>query len=120
MSYTDDYPTIVQQQVVDAVITNWRERVMQPTYGCDVANILFDPSNAVMRSDVASQIFQKLTILCPRAKVAGVTLTLDDNATNLIKINVTFSSQFIDHSLAITVPVTQATSSDSVVSDGSI
>jgi phage baseplate assembly protein W len=115
LATTDDYGSIVTGQVQDALITNHRERVMQADYGCDIHSYLFDPSDSLVRQDTAREVQNRLTSLVPRAQVNNVAIGLEAGAPQMVRIAVSFTAQFVDHSLAVAVPVDQTTASDSVV-----
>jgi len=71
---TQDYGQIVRQQIVDALVTNAKERVMRPDYGADIQSLLFDGADSLVRADVASTVKERLGILVPRATIKSVTL----------------------------------------------
>ena len=113
---TDVYGRIVQDQVIDAVITNARERVMRPDYGANLQGSLFDPSDKVVRADMARAVQQRLEVLTPRASIDSVEITNTVGSENLVRVHVNFTSQFVAQSLAVDVPLnTPATTDESVI-----
>ena len=102
---TEDYEEIVRGQVIDAVATNAGERLMNPTWGCNLRDRVFDPSDSLVRSDVAGQIRRKLPNFVPRAVVTGVDLAIDDNQPNLVRVNVGYKASSYSPEVNVSVPV---------------
>lgn len=92
---TPSYSQIVKGQVIDAVTTNQGERLMNPTYGCNILANLFDPGDTLVQSDVAGQIAAKLPNFVPRALVSDVALAPQPGADGTIIVNIRYAeSQF--------------------------
>lgn len=102
---TQDYRHIVQYQVIDTLMTNRGERVMRPTYGCDFQNSLFEPSDLLVRQDLAGQIRDKLTLLCPRAIVSKVKVEPLYNMPNIVEVQVTYRTSAYDSDVTVTQQV---------------
>ncbi len=110
---TQDYGQIVRQQIVDALVTNARERVMRPDYGADIQSLLFDGADSLVRADVAATVKERLSILVPRATIKSVTLItdrtelsvqgIDSDGRNVVLINVIYATRLIEGSLAVVV-----------------
>lgn len=110
---TSDYRQIVRGQIIDALTTNARERVMRPDYGADIRSLLFDGADALVRGDVANAVKDRLGILVPRASVKTVILTsdpgtlqlrgIDTDGTNLVCIDVEYTTRVFEESLAVVV-----------------
>jgi phage baseplate assembly protein W len=110
---TQDYGQIVRQQIVDALVTNAKERVMRPDYGADIQSLLFDGADSLVRADVASTVKERLGILVPRATIKSVTLIteptelsirgIDSDGRNVVLIDVLYATRLIEHSLAVVV-----------------
>jgi len=102
---TSQYPRIVRSQVIDAVTTNQGERLMNPTYGCNILANLFDPSDQLVQSDVAGQVAAKLPNFCPRCLVTGVTLTPEHNEENIVIINIRYTESQFSPETAVAIPL---------------
>lgn len=110
---TQDYGQIVRQQIVDALVTNAKERVMRPDYGADIQSLLFDGADSLVRADVAATVKERLGILVPRATIKSVTLIteptelsirgIDSDGRNVVLIDVLYATRLIEYSLAVVV-----------------
>ena len=90
---TTDYDNIVRCQVIDALATNAGERLMYPDYGCNIQSMLFNPVDALERSDTASYVKQRLQQLVPRAFVESVTIErAEDVGPSAVYIHVRFKA----------------------------
>lgn len=102
---TKSYEELVRGQIIDAVTTNYYERVMRPQYGADVQRILFDPSDSLVRFDAAAQIKDRLIRSVTRASIGSVNLTVDNNHPNVVNVEVNYSSRFVAESLVVSIPI---------------
>lgn len=110
---TQDYGQIVRQQIVDALVTNSKERVMRPDYGADIQSLLFDGADSLVRADVAATVKERLNVLVPRATIKSVTLIteptelsirgIDSDGRNVVLIDVLYATRLIEDSLAVVV-----------------
>jgi phage baseplate assembly protein W len=75
---TNDYNQIVRGQLIDALMTNFGERVMRPRYGSDAQAALFDPTDELQRQDAAGLIKAAVARLVPRVLVENVTLQIGE------------------------------------------
>jgi hypothetical protein len=75
---TPSYPYVVRAQIIDAIMTNFGERVFRPHYGSDFQAALFDPSDELVRRDAASMIKRRLQQLVTRAIIRSVTVEIPD------------------------------------------
>lgn len=100
---TKDYDRIVCNHVIDVVTTNERERLMRPQWGCNVQASLFDPTDSLVRSDVASYTQERVNALTPRAFVRNVDIRVDAAERNIVFVDVWFkASQYTtDQSVSI-------------------
>lgn len=94
---TEDYDDLVRYQVIDALITNEGERLMNPTWGCNILALLFDPSDSLARSDTAAHIKQALAHFVPRAFIESVQLDVDTQSPQIVHIKVRFkASRYVE------------------------
>jgi hypothetical protein len=75
---TPSYPYVVRAEIIDAIMTNFGERVMRPRYGSDFQAALFDPSDEMVRRDAASMIKQRLQSMVMRAIIRSVKVEVPD------------------------------------------
>lgn len=103
IALTRTYNEVVRGQVIDALMTNFGERVMRPRYGCDIQAALFDPTDELMRKDAAGLIKGKLEQLVPRAIIRSVTLT--EAAETTIYITVVYRPTLYATDTQVSVPI---------------
>lgn len=102
---TKEYSQIVRGQVIDALMTNFGERVYRPRYGCDIQAAVFDPQDELVRNDAAAQIKSRLEHLVPRAIVRSVTLTPHEPEISAITITVVYRPSLYATDTTVSVPV---------------
>lgn len=102
---TTDYRRIVRSQIIDAVTTNYRERVMRPDYGADIQSLLFSPSDELRRSDASNVIAARLMQMVPKATITSVTVDPVPNERNLVYINIGYKASDYDEVEVLQVPV---------------
>lgn len=108
---TTDYRRIVRGQVVDALMTNWRERVMLPEHGCDIQTLVFAGSDALRRSDAANVILNRLTNVLTstrgfsRAKIMDVEVVPDASEPSIVYIRVAYRPSDYDDVETLEIPV---------------
>ena len=98
---------VVRQQIIDSVMTNYRERIMRPKYGSDIQNFLFDPADELRRSDFTSLIRQRLTYMCPRATIRKVSIgenPLGDDSVVYVDIEYQVNSFTDPETLTVPLP----------------
>lgn len=88
---TDNYDRIVRNQVIDALTTNQKERVMHPDWGCDIQSMLFDPSDELDRQDTASRVRDRLIQFVPRSFIKSANVQLGDTP-NLVYIDIAYKA----------------------------
>lgn len=79
----------IRQSVKNLVLTNYGERLFQPTIGSNVYRSLFDPNDQFLANSLETSVRQTITANEPRVNVLDVRVlsTRDDN---YISINIVF------------------------------
>ena len=108
LATTNDYQRIVRAQVIDAVTTNYRERVMRPEYGADIQSLLFDPADELRRSDASSVISARIMQMVPKVTVVGVSIEPDKNDRNVVYINIGYKASDYDEVSVLSIPLDPA------------
>ena len=67
------------------------ERVMRPTFGCKIWDLLFEPVNATTVGRMEAAVREALAQWEPRAQVDAVTVTPDDRDASLVRIAVAYT-----------------------------
>lgn len=83
-----DETRIIEQKIINVLVTNGGERVMRPTYGASTSSLLFGISNRLEFADYKVDALQEL-----RSRVSGVDI-ID------IRVNESFFSQSADPTTA--------------------
>lgn len=102
---TENYYLIVRNQLIDSVMTNFGERVMRPEYGADVQALVFDPSDQLRVSDMASLLKERLTYMVPRAIIESVTVEPEIGRRNYVNVDIRYRVTSYDEAQTLTVPV---------------
>ena len=102
---TTDYRRIVWGQMIDAVSTNFRERLMNPTWGADIQSLLFDPSDELRRSDAAGVIGARLMQMVPKATILSVQVVPDVADPALVYIEIGYKPSDYDDPETLSIPV---------------
>lgn len=89
---TNIYDKIVRDQLIDALMTNQGERVMHPTWGCNVQAMLFDPAHSLERLDLASYIRNQLVQMVPRALIQSVEVNVSEIEPNKVIIDILYKT----------------------------
>lgn len=103
---TTQYSTVVRDQLVDVLMTNRLERIMRPQYGCDLARSMFDPSDELVKGDVARQVMQRIQQWTPRPTMQTVRFSTDPMQPGTLFVNVGYKAGAFDEARTIKLPVT--------------
>lgn len=71
--------------------TSIGERVMQPTYGCDLTELLFEPLNATVSSHIKELVRTAILYNEPRIKLLTIDLQLDRQLEGVVNIQLDFT-----------------------------
>lgn len=86
-----NYTTISQarENLKNLILTKKGERVMQPEFGCDIWELLFEPIvDDVISSQIESSILNAVEIWLPYINVDKIIFDYDENDIDSNKINV--------------------------------
>jgi phage baseplate assembly protein W len=64
--------------------TSVGERIMQPRYGCNLKNFLFEPLNTTMKAYIKDLVKKAILYFEPRVKLEEISLVADDNNGMLV------------------------------------
>jgi uncharacterized protein len=105
LAATSNYSRIVRNQLIDTLMTNFRERVMRPDYGSDIQSLLFNQSDELQRGDTASIIQERLSYAVPRALIDSVEIRPDPQSKFVVYITVSYRVNEFSEPEAVTIPV---------------
>ncbi len=86
-----NYTTISQarENLKNLILTKKGERVMQPEFGCDIWELLFEPIvDDVISSQIESSILNAVEIWLPYINIDKIIFDYDENDIDSNKINV--------------------------------
>ena len=91
-----NYTTLTQAKdnLVNLILTKKGERLMQPEFGCDIHNLLFEQiTEEVIASGIENSILDAVNIWLPYLNINNIIFDYDDNDidTNRITLEVQFS-----------------------------
>lgn len=99
-----NYRRVVRNQLVDALMTNFGERLMQPKHGVDVQSRLFQMSDELRRADTASVIARRIEALVDKVVVVGVEIELSPDKDGPVWIKVSYKPSEYDDVETLAVP----------------
>ncbi|BAY90658.1 MULTISPECIES: GPW/gp25 family protein [unclassified Tolypothrix] len=70
--------------------TSLGERVMQPTYGCNLEDLLFEPLSPTVASNIKELVRIAIVYHEPRIRLERLDLNLDDQLQGVINITVDY------------------------------
>ena len=109
LASTDIYDKIVRAQLVDALTTNQGERVMHPTWGCNILAMLFDPSSSLERQDTAAYVRDQLIQMVPRAIIQSVSVNVSGVEPNVVYIDIRYKTSNYSPSTTVAVSLNTST-----------
>ncbi|MBD2335999.1 GPW/gp25 family protein [Calothrix sp. FACHB-156] len=71
--------------------TSLGERVMQPTYGCNLENLLFEPLSPTVASSIKELVRIAIVYHEPRIRLERLDLNLDEQLKGVINITVDYT-----------------------------
>ncbi|MDW7693775.1 GPW/gp25 family protein [Flammeovirgaceae bacterium SG7u.111] len=80
----------IQQSLTILLSTSLRERVMQPEYGCDLNEFVFEPVNSSLRTYIADLVRNAILFHEPRIEVEKVRLYPGQELEGVIMISVDY------------------------------
>jgi len=80
----------IQQSIKTLINTNFFERPFQPTLGCNIRSILFEPISPVVANDLKTVINDVLTNYEPRIVVRDIEIR-DNSDTNAYFITIVYN-----------------------------
>jgi phage baseplate assembly protein W len=91
-----NYTTLTQAKdnLVNLILTKKGERLMQPEFGCDIHNLLFEQiTEESIASDIENSILDAVNTWLPYLNISNIIFDYDDNDidTNRIGIDIKFS-----------------------------
>ena len=89
--FSTNYSTLSQAKsnLINLIMTRKGERVMQPEFGCDIWELLFEPiSEDVISTQIENSILSAVEIWLPYINIDKIIFDYDENDIDSNKINV--------------------------------
>ena len=109
LQLTSNYQRVVRAQLIDSVMTNYRERVMRPDYGADIQSFLFEGVPELRTIDTANLIKQRLIAMVPRATIDSVSVEQDPANRSTVDISVAYRANSYDDPETLQFSITKDT-----------
>lgn len=92
---TDDLVTVkdeatVTQAIKNLILTKFGEKLMNPSIGSDVYNMLFEPLDAFSAMELRDKILNTITNFEPRVDVLDMTVSATEDSDDLISVQMTY------------------------------
>jgi len=81
----------IYQSLQILLSTELGERVLQPTYGCNLTELLFDPLNPTVASNIRENLRLAILYHEPRIRLNGLDLKSDPEAQGVVLISVDYT-----------------------------
>jgi phage baseplate assembly protein W len=104
---TRDLNRIVRGQVIDAAMTNFRERAMRPIYGSDAQSFVLQPQDTLVREDAVRIVLQRMSALCPRAIIDRVNMERSPTDVAAVVFTITFRASLQEDPVVLTFELTR-------------
>jgi hypothetical protein len=99
-----NYRRIVRNQLIDALMTNFGERLMQPKYGVDMQSRVFQMSDDLKRNDTAGVIARRIEALVDKVVVLEVSIDLAADKDGPVWVNISYKPSEYDEVETLAVP----------------
>ncbi len=86
LSEVSDTQTIVEQQMIDVLMTNFGERIMRPRYGANLRGFLFSPTRQdfmALKSGEAQDLLRAVVTLADIVNVRMIDVVGNDSTVKL-------------------------------------
>jgi uncharacterized protein len=82
--------TDIQQSLHLLLSTTLGERVMQPTYGCNLDQLLFEPLSLSVITFIKDQVETAIIYHEPRIELENLDLSLDEQTQGLVRLSIDY------------------------------
>lgn len=94
----------IEQSIRIILSTRPGERVMRPTFGCAVQDLLFEPKSAATASLLQESVYAALAMWEPRITVKSVDVTDDDDQPGALLAEIQYEIKAIHDTRSIVHP----------------
>lgn len=79
-----DYKSLIRASLQRIMMTSPGERVMTPTFGCDLRKYIFEPNDSVLEIDIKFTIIKAIQEFEPRVQLKDIEIQREDNRLLII------------------------------------
>jgi len=114
LSVTDNYRRVVRALLIDALMTNNRERIMRPDYGADIQSFVFTNMEELRLADTAELIKRRVEAVIARGDlpsrivIESVTIEKSPTRASTVVISVIYRPNSYDDPEALEFEVPEA------------
>lgn len=94
LEMTESEISAVRENIRSLLITNWGERVMRPTMGCNLREFLFENFDEKLKEKIADRIITQISMWMPFVVIRELSIVFPDEdqslVSNTIKISINF------------------------------
>lgn len=94
----------IEQSIRIILSTRPGERVMRPTFGCNVQDLLFEPQSAATASRLQESVYEALVMWEPRIEVLSVDVNEDDDQPGALLVEINYEIKAIHDTRSIVHP----------------
>lgn len=80
----------IRESIVVILSTAPGERVLMPTFGCRIAELVFAPNNGTTRALAQTYVGEALKVWEPRIGLTSIAIDVDPKAPNVLLINIDY------------------------------
>lgn len=104
---------LIKNDILQLLLTVPGERIMRPTYGCNINSALFEQNTTELRSFIKEQIYEAITENEPRVSLEfrDVSVTTDRSNENVINVAIrcNYTPQNFDNAFIIDLNINTST-----------
>lgn len=79
-----DYKSLIRASIQRILMTTPGERVMLPTFGCNLKKYVFDPNDSILDSELETEIILAIERWEPRVTISSVSFSINENSVTVV------------------------------------
>lgn len=99
-----EYESLIEESILLIISTTKGERLMRPTYGCDLKRLVFAPNNTSTAGLAIFYVKQALTKWEPRIELLNVDANADTEKESVLVISILFKVIATNNELNLVYP----------------
>lgn len=115
LATTDDPARILEQQVIDMLVTYRGERLMRPGHGADLLSFIFSPARSDLMGFKADEVRQYLNANIPFGRIVRVEMTNVVGMDSTVRLTVFYQILQSDPVLSFTQTITGMVTEETIL-----